>query len=95
MNEIDEVHWKEQGNKYSSVVSLLEFTCVKIVVKDKLFSILYLSFVWWLAAKMHKLLHRIVKRFPWGVQSMGLVVDIMFTMFKVIEQEPNKIVGED
>ena len=74
-----------------------ELACLEHIAGSQLFSILYLSIVLpvrWLAAKTHKLSHCKVKGFPWGVQSMGLVVDVLYAKCMDLKEDPTKIIDE-
>ena len=74
-----------------------ELACLEHIAGSRLFSILYLSIVLpvrWLAAKTHKLSNCEVKGFPWGVRSMGLVVDVLYAKCNDLIEDPTKIIDE-
>ena len=75
----------------------MELTSLEVATCARLFSILYLSLivpVRWFAAKTHKLSHRTVNGYPWGVRSMGIVADIIYDKFHMIKNDPSLIINE-
>ena len=67
----------------------IQLGCVELAAAARLFCILYLSMVIpvrWFAAKTHKLSHRTVQGYAWGVRSMGLVADIIYKKYKEIKR---------
>ena len=76
----------------------IQLGCVELAAAAWLFCILYLSLVipvHWFAAKTHKLSHCTVHGYAWGVQSMGLVADIIYKKYKEIKERPTLILDED
>merc|ERR1712032_258621 len=76
----------------------IQLGCVELAAAARLFCILYLSMVIpvrWFAAKTHKLSHRTVHGYAWGVRSMGLVADIIYEKYKEIKEKPTLILDED
>merc|ERR1712177_184759 len=87
----------DKGTNILQSCLFAELSCLEHIAGSRLFSILYLSIVLpvrWLAAKTHKLSHCEVKGFPWGVRSMGLVVDNLYAKFHELKEHPNKIIDE-
>jgi len=94
----DRMRWYSNGEKNILQSCLwMELTLLEVAASARLFSIFYLSLivpVRWFAAKTHKLSHRIVKGYPWGVRSMGIVADIIFEKYHMIRDDPKLIIDE-
>ena len=56
--------------------------------------LLIVLLVRWLVAKTHKLSDCKVKGFPWGVRSMGIVVDVLYAKCNLLKEDPTKIIDE-